>query len=55
MTDPVTEECDHDWEEVDESFDHEFGCEQVYYRRCKICDATTDSEYLGDPDEYDGL
>ncbi len=54
MTDPI-EECDHDYEEIDDSFDHEFGTERIYYRRCKICDATTECEDFGDPDEYDGL
>ena len=32
--------CDHDWKEVDESFDHEFGTKRIYYMRCNLCDAT---------------
>lgn len=34
---PAPEECDHDYELVDDSFDHEFGTEQIVYRRCKTC------------------
>lgn len=37
-------ECDHDWEHVDESFDHEFGTEQVYFKRCRLCDAVIDDD-----------
>lgn len=32
--------CDHDLEIEDESFDHEFGCEQIYFYRCLICGNT---------------
>lgn len=35
---------DHDWKFVDDSFDHEFGTETVYYYKCKCCNATTDCE-----------
>lgn len=38
------EPCDHDWEHVDESFSHEFGTEQVYFKRCRLCDATVDDD-----------
>ena len=34
--------CDHEWEFHDDSFDHEFGCEQVYYWTCEKCGMTTD-------------
>ena len=37
-------EYDHDWELQDDSFDHEFGCEQIQYYRCEICDAEKDLE-----------
>lgn len=30
--------CDHEWEVIDESFDHELGCEQIVFERCKLCD-----------------
>ena len=33
--------CDHDWKEIDASFDHEFGTEQVFYRECQKCGETT--------------
>ena len=36
----VMPRCDHDWEEVDDSFDHEFGTEQIHFHRCSKCDAT---------------
>ena len=35
-------ECDHDWELKDDSFDHEFGCEQIQYYECVNCEATRD-------------
>lgn len=31
--------CDHDWEIVDDSFDHAYGCEKIIYKRCLNCDA----------------
>lgn len=34
----MTEECDHEWETVDDSFDHEYGCEQIVFQRCAVCD-----------------
>lgn len=37
-------ECDHEWEFIDLSFDHEFGCEQVYVERCTKCDEERDFE-----------
>jgi len=40
----VIEACDHKWEFVDESFDHEFGCERIHYMRCEKCDATKECE-----------
>jgi hypothetical protein len=36
--------CDHEWETVDESFDHEFGTEIVVYDMCKVCEAVTPYE-----------
>jgi hypothetical protein len=35
---------DHDWEFCDESFDHEYGCEQVHYFVCRNCEETRDME-----------
>jgi hypothetical protein len=37
-------ECDHDWIEVDDSFDHEYGTEQIFYYVCAKCDATKERE-----------
>lgn len=37
-------EYDHHWELQDASFDHEFGCEQVYYYECQHCGKTKDLE-----------
>lgn len=42
-------ECDHDWEVVDDSFDHEYGCERIVFERCRLCDA--EQEY--DPPTFD--
>jgi hypothetical protein len=39
------EVCDHDWDFVDESFDHEYGTERVHFWRCKLCDAEREMEY----------
>lgn len=32
-----TPPCDHLWEHVDASFDHEFGTEQIHYEECSLC------------------
>lgn len=36
--------CDHDWQKVDDSFDHEFGTEIIHYLRCAKCEATRCSD-----------
>lgn len=43
------DDCDHDWELQDDSFDHEYGTELVHYWRCIKCEATKDME----PGDYD--
>ena len=30
--------CDHNWELIDASFDHEYGVEQILFYRCTLCD-----------------
>jgi hypothetical protein len=35
-------DCDHEWELVDDSFDHEYGCERIVYYVCTKCDAQKD-------------
>lgn len=42
--------CDHEWEHIDDSFDHEFGTEQVHSSVCEKCGATKpyESETFGD-------
>jgi hypothetical protein len=44
---------DHEWELVDDSFDHEFGTEIIRYFRCERCGETKE---IGprDLDDYDG-
>lgn len=37
LADAVRGECDHKWDVVDDSFDHEFGCEQIVFQRCELC------------------
>lgn len=37
---PEVHECD--WKFQDDSFDHEFGCERVWYFVCEECGATRD-------------
>ncbi len=44
-----SEACDHEWEVVDDSFDHEHGREVIVFRRCLLCDE--ESEY--DPPQFD--
>lgn len=34
------EPCDHEWKFIDDSFDHEFGTEQIYYDECQKCGET---------------
>lgn len=41
--------CDHEWETIDDSFDHEYGCEQIVFQRCWLCD--TEREY--EPEHFD--
>jgi hypothetical protein len=43
------EECDHNWEFCDDSFDHEYGTEQVHYFLCSECGETRDVE----PGDFD--
>ena len=45
---------DHDWKLQDESFDHEYGTEQVHFWRCAHCDETKDMEAgdYGYDDDY---
>ena len=33
-------ECDHEWFDVDASFDHEFGTEKIFYQECDNCGKT---------------
>lgn len=37
-------EFDHDHELQDDSFDHEYGVEQIYYYVCQECGHTRDLE-----------
>ncbi len=36
--------CDHELVVKDESFDHEHGCEQVFFYECEKCGATNDDD-----------
>lgn len=50
------EECDHEWEFQDDSFDHEFGTERVHYWQCSECGATKPveaSDFDDDTGDYD--
>ena len=37
-------ELEHDWEFVDDSFDHEHGTEIIHYWRCAFCSKERDME-----------
>lgn len=42
MTDPdddLPDDCQHEWEVQDESFDHEFGTEVAVFAECQKCGA----------------
>jgi hypothetical protein len=46
---------DHDWKFQDDSFDHEFGTERVWYWQCERCGVTREMEpgdYYDDFDDY---
>lgn len=43
------EECDHNWEFQDDSFDHEFGTERIHYWLCSKCSLVKAME----PGDYD--
>lgn len=30
-------DCDHEWEIIDQSYDHEYGCETIIFQKCIIC------------------
>lgn len=40
----MNEECEHDWQFQDDSFDHEFGIEIIVYDECMTCGATRPHE-----------
>lgn len=37
-------EFDHDLQFQDDSFDHEYGVQQIYYWRCECCDVVQGDE-----------
>ena len=45
------DECEHEWEFVDASFDHEFGTRELFYDRCTVCGET--KEHDSDDDRPD--
>lgn len=47
------QDCDHEWKEVDASFDHEFGTEQLFYRECEKCGLATSTSPFRRGEEYD--
>ena len=50
-------EFDHDWKFRDDSFDHEYGTERIWYWECERCGETKEMEpgdYYEDY-EIDGL
>jgi hypothetical protein len=38
------EDDEHDWEFIDDSFDHEYGTERIHYWRCRECGITRNTE-----------
>ncbi len=43
------EPCDHEWEVIDQSFDHDYGREVIVFRQCLFCD----EEAVYDPPQFD--
>lgn len=48
LTQAFQKECDHEWEHHDDSFDHEFGTEQVHSWVCEKCGAVRGEEPEGE-------
>lgn len=49
----IRDNCDHDWEFKDDSFDHEFGTEKIHYEQCSVCNLTQECT-AADFDPCDG-
>ncbi len=49
----LQKECDHEWEKVDASFDHEFGTEVIRYMQCEKCGKQAEPGDIDDPPERD--
>ena len=45
--------CDHEWEFIDDSFDHEYGCEQIHYRKCRLCYLQVHASDFDESDDID--
>jgi hypothetical protein len=45
----AAEPCDHEWEVIDQSFDHEYGREVIVFRQCLTCGEEADY----DPPRFD--
>lgn len=47
MNEQATNFCSatgHQLEVIDESYDHEFGCEQIFFYRCSVCGSTSEED-----------
>jgi hypothetical protein len=44
LTEGLKADCDHAWEVVDDSYDHEFGTENIVFERCIHCDEEREHE-----------
>ncbi len=44
---PIEGLCDieHDWQLIDDSFDHQFGTEQIFYYQCNNCGSQREAEH----------
>jgi len=36
--------CEHELLVINDSFDHEYGCEQIFYYECEKCGATHEDD-----------
>jgi len=51
VTAAFQQECDHEWENVDDSFSHDRGTEIIHYRRCLKCGKHAEPDDGPGPDD----
>lgn len=44
-------QCDHDFEFVNDSFDHEYGTERIHFERCTKCGLEREADNPSSPED----